>query len=188
MTAPTKAPGATQAVSTNSRTSAPSGTVVMTTSSPSTAWRGSRVVRAARPAARAIAAKRSALAAERLQATTSFRPGSTRRSASKWLRACTPQPRKPIDVLSARASFCAAITVIAAVRAAVIQSPPITATGAPLFRSESTIRLLSVCPPFGTGGIWPIHFMPARPSARITPGLAWNTWPGPRVSTDFDAA
>ena len=160
----------------------------MTTSRPSTASRGSRVVRAASPAARTIAANRSALAAERLQATTSFRPGKTRRSASKWLRACTPQPTKPIETLSARASACAAIAVIAAVRVAVIQLPPITATVAPVLISDSTIRLLIVDPLLCAAGTRPSHFIPARPSARITAGLAWNTWPGPIVSTDFGAA
>src|SRR5439155_10427278 len=44
-TAPTNAPGVTQAVSRNSRTCAPSGTVVMITSRPSMASRGSSVVR-----------------------------------------------------------------------------------------------------------------------------------------------
>jgi len=115
-TAPTNAPGVTQAVSRNSRTCAPSGTVVMIASRPSMASRGSSVVRATSPAPRTIATNRSALAAERLHATTSIRSGNTRRRTSKWLRACTPHPVKPIETLSARASFCTVIAVIAAGR------------------------------------------------------------------------
>ena len=93
-----------------------------------------------------------------------------------------------MDTLSGRASVCAAIALIAAVRVAVIQLPPMTASVRPVRMSDSTIRLSTLGPLVWPLGTRPNHFMPVRFASRRLAGLAWNTWPLPMFSTDLGAA
>jgi len=100
-------------------------------------------------------------------------------SAAKWLRAWTPQPTNPRLTASGRARCCAATALMAAVRVAVIQSPSITASGCPLWRSDrmTSAEIEGALSPVRTGTI-PTHLSAASPASLSATGMAWKACDG----------
>ena len=63
----------------------------------------------------------------------------TRRSAARWLRACTPEPRMPSTEASGRARSRVATADTAAVRISVMSRPSMVTSGSPVSGLNSTI-------------------------------------------------
>ena len=71
--------------------------------------------------------------------TRTSRNVRTRRSASRWLRAWTPEPRMPSTAASGRASSRVATADTAAVRISVMSRPSIVTSGSPVSGRKSRI-------------------------------------------------
>ena len=108
-------------------------------SAPSTAARASALASTVMPASAASATKASSRSRCGLQART--RPiDRTARMASRWDRACVPEPMMARSVASARASRRVASPLTAAVRMAVMAMASISATGLPCSGSNRSTK------------------------------------------------